>query len=327
VHENHANIVEVKNLCKYYPVDTGVFGRSGGLVVRALDDVSLTIKKGETLGIVGESGSGKTTLGETLLYLTPPTRGKVLLGGRDMSKLTRSQMRAARRKYQIVFQDPYSSLNPRMTVGSILMEPMLFHGIAKQANVAKKVGELLEMVGLKTHHASRYPHEFSGGQRQRIAIARALSVGPEFIVCDEPVSSLDVSVQAQILNLLSDLKKQLSLTYLFISHDLSVVRHMADRIGVMYLGKLVELSSENDLFTTPLHPYTMALLSAVPVPDVDLRDDYVPLLGDLPNPINPPAGCHFHPRCPRAMKICSKEPPELRDHGNGHYCACHLYDT
>ncbi len=319
-------LIEVKQLRQFFTVKK-TFNLRGKHedVLKAVDDVSLFIHKGETLGLVGESGCGKTTLGKTLLHLIPPTGGEVFYEGRSLEKMSREELRLMRLKMQIVFQDPYGSLNARMTVGDMLQEPMLYHKLCSKKESEERVQELFRIVGLRPFHAHRYPHEFSGGQRQRIAIARALSVNPSFIVCDEPVSALDVSVQSQILNLFADLKEQLNLTYLFISHDLSVVRHVSNRIGVMYLGKLVELAKEDDLYNNQMHPYTHALFDAMPVPRAGVRLKRAVLKGDLPSPINPPAGCRFHGRCPKCMDICTRKTPELIDMGNEHMVACHLY--
>src|SRR6478736_3057360 len=323
-------LVQVAGLRKYSPVRGGLFA---GVVnqVRAVEDVSFEIAQGETLGLVGESGCGKTTVGRLLLRLLEPTAGSVRFAGRDLSTLGRSELRQMRRRMQLVFQDPYSSLNPRRTVGDAIGEPLFVHGLAKGAEIDRKVSQLLERVGLPGSYRSRYPHEFSGGQRQRVCIARALSLEPELIVCDEAVSALDISIQAQILNLLGDLQDELGLTYLFVSHNLNVVRHVADRIAVMYLGKLVEVAAAGDLFSAPLHPYTRALLSANPVPDPDVPLRPVTLKGELPSPLEPPTGCRFHTRCPDVFEPCSRVVPEARlvrqaDNRNEHHVWCHLYD-
>lgn len=322
--ENKKVFLEIKDLIKYFDVKSGVFSTSYAKV-HAVDGVSLTIYKGESFGLVGESGCGKTTLGQTILRLTEPTSGKVILDGVDVAKLKGKELKSFRKKMQIIFQDPYSSLNPRLPVSQAICEPLIAHKLENAHSVNARILELLEMVGLKPYHAGRYPHEFSGGQRQRIAIARALSVNPQFIVCDEPVSALDVSIQAQVLNLLNKLKRELNLTYLFISHDLSVVRHMCDRVAIMYLGKIVEIAKADELFDNPKHPYTVALLSAVPVPEVNSKRKRILLEGDLPSPINPPSGCRFHERCPRAMEICKTQEPLLASVGKEHICACHLH--
>jgi oligopeptide/dipeptide ABC transporter ATP-binding protein len=323
-------LVEVSGLRKYFPVRGGVFG---GVVdqVRAVDDVSFTIKKGETLGLVGESGCGKTTVGRLLLRLLEPTAGSIRFAGQDLLTLDRKQLRRLRPRIQIIFQDPYSSLNPRRTVGDAIGEPLFVHGLLRGADLDRKVTGLLERVGLPGSYRSRYPHEFSGGQRQRVCIARALALGPELLVCDEAVSALDISIQAQILNLLSDLQDEYGLTYLFISHNLSVVRHLADRIAVMYLGKLVELADAESLFREPRHPYTRALLSANPVPDPDVPLAPILLSGEIPSPLHPPDGCRFHTRCPSVFEPCAALVPEQRllqgpSKAEAHAVWCHLYE-
>jgi len=319
-------LLEVEHLKKYFPIKRGVFSRTIGYV-KAVDDVSFKINKGETLGLVGESGCGKTTIGRSLLRLIEPTGGKVVFEGKDVTAMTQQQLKDVRKDMQIIFQDPYSSLNPRMTVGGMITEILKFHKIAEGKEAEKRVYELLEIVGLSKLHARRYPHEFSGGQRQRIGIARALSVEPKFIVCDEPVSALDVSIQSQIINLLQDLQNQLGLTYLFISHDLSVVEHLSDRVCVMYLGQLVEVADTKELYAHPMHPYTEALLSAVPVPDPKFAKKRIILTGDVPSPAKVPTGCYFHPRCPKIIKgECENIEPELSSVGqNTHFVKCLLY--
>ena len=320
-------LVELRNLKKYFPVRSGVFSRVSAWV-KAVDDVSCTIQARETFGLVGESGCGKTTLGRTLLRLIEPTDGGVFFQGQDFCQLPPAQVRQARQQMQMIFQDPYSSLNPRMTVGAIIGEALKVHGLAQGAALDRQVSALLERVGLTATYRSRYPHEFSGGQRQRIGIARALALEPRFIVCDEPVSALDVSIQAQILNLLQDLQNDLGLAYLFISHDLNVVEYIADRVAVMYLGKLVEVAPVDELFRNPQHPYTLALMSANPVPDPTVQTQRTVLTGDVPSPLNPPSGCAFHTRCPQAMERCKTIPPPQVRSGRGtaeHSVWCHLY--
>jgi oligopeptide transport system ATP-binding protein len=325
--QNDDILLEVKNLKMYFPVGGGFLSRKPVGYVKAVDDVSFTVKRGETLGLVGESGCGKTTTGRCILQLYKPTAGQVIFDGQDLTELNSKRMRAIRREMQVIFQDPYSSLNPRMTAGNIIGEPLIVHGLVSgKQEYREKVSELLTNVGLNPYMADRFPHEFSGGQRQRIGVARALSVSPSFIVADEPVSALDVSIQAQIINLLEDLQEQFNLTYLFIAHDLSVVRHISDRVGVMYLGHLVEMADRNEIYRNPLHPYTKALLSAVPIPDpvLDAARDRVMLSGEVPSPLNPPSGCVFHPRCPVANNECSRVFPELREVESKHDVACIL---
>ena len=307
-------LVEVNNLKMHFPVTSGLLFQREVAQVKAVDDISFSIQKGETLGLVGESGCGKTTAGRCILQLYKPTAGEVIFEGTDLTKLGGRQMRHMRRQMQIIFQDPFSSLNPRMTAGDIIGEPLVVHGLVKNGEQKReKVRELLENVGLHPYMADRFPHEFSGGQRQRIGVARALSVDPKLIVCDEPVSALDVSIQAQVINLLEDLQKQYDLTFLFIAHDLSVVRHISDRVAVMYLGKIVEIADRNEIYQNPLHPYTKALLSAVPIPDpvVDAQRERIILSGEVPSPLNPPRGCVFHPRCPNPTKECSEGSIEM----------------
>ena len=318
---NSQTLIEVQNLTKHFPVGAGLFG-VGEDVVRAVDGVSFTIRRGETFGLVGESGCGKSTTGRCILRLIEPTSGEVYFQGEDLLSIASNGLRRLRRDMQIIFQDPYSSLNPRMTVGQIVEEPLTIHRIADRGERRARAAELLRLVGLEPEHSSRYPHEFSGGQRQRIGIARALALNPKFIVCDEPVSALDVSVQAQVVNLLQDLQEQLGLTYLFISHGLSVVEHISNRVGIMYLGKLVETASSDEIFHNPLHPYTRALLSAIPVPDPERRRERLHLAGDVPTAIAPPSGCRFRTRCPIAEPRCAEEEPQLVEVSHDHFVAC-----
>ena len=315
-------ILKVENLKKYFPIKGGFFSKTIGNV-KAVDGVSLEVRKGETLGIVGESGCGKSTTGRAILQLLKPTGGKVYFKDQDLSKLSKKEMRALRPKMQLIFQDPYSSLNPRMTVGQIIGEALIDHKMATKENLRAKVLEVMDLCGLAEYQIDRFPHEFSGGQRQRIGIARALALDPEFIVADEPVSALDVSIQAQIINLLVKLQKEKGFSYMFISHDLSVVEHLCQRVGVMYLGSMVEHADKDELFDNPLHPYTKALLSAIPIPDPTIKRDRIILTGDIPSPANPPKGCKFHTRCPYATDKCKEEAPEYREIKEGHFVACH----
>jgi oligopeptide transport system ATP-binding protein len=320
-------LVRVEGLKMWFPITSGLFQRTVGHI-KAVDDVNFQVMRGETLGLVGESGCGKSTTGRAILQLYRPTAGHIYFGDEELTTMKGDALRKQRRRMQMIFQDPYASLNPRMTVGAIVGEPLEVHGIGSKKENRERVQELLRIVGLNPYFVNRYPHEFSGGQRQRIGVARALAVNPEFIVLDEPISALDVSIQAQVINLLEDLQAEFGLTYLFIAHDLSVVRHISDRIAVMYLGKIVELTDRNELYANPMHPYTQALLSAVPIPDPVIEEQRrrVILEGDVPSPANPPKGCNFSTRCPRVMDICREKDPEFKDHGNGHFVACYLYD-
>jgi len=316
-------LLDARHLVKYYPIRGGVMMKEIA-AVKAVDDVSLSIQKGETLGLVGESGCGKSTFGRAIMRLEEPTAGEVWYDGDNILTYDAEQIRALRKKMQIIFQDPFSSLNPRKPVASIVGEPLLIHGMNNRREREARVQELLQVVGLSKEHMRRYPHMFSGGQRQRIGVARALALNPKLVVCDEAVSALDVSIQAQVLNLLKDLQDEFSLTYLFISHDLHVVEHISDRVAVMYLGKIVEVADSRTIYGAPLHPYTQALLSASPMPDPTLKRKRILLKGDVPSPINPPAGCRFHTRCPYARDICSQNEPELKDVKDGHQAACHF---
>jgi oligopeptide transport system ATP-binding protein len=322
--DEQSPLLEIRHVKKYFPIRKGVLQREVARV-HAVDDVSFAVREGETLGLVGESGCGKSTLGRTIVRLLDPTDGQIVFRGRQIEGLGPRQLRPLRREMQMVFQDPYASLNPRKRVGTIISDPMRIHRLGNRAEQKTRVEELLETVGLSPEHYNRFPHEFSGGQRQRIGIARALALRPKLIIADEPVSALDVSIQSQMLNLLDDLQKEFRLTYIFIAHDLGVVRHVSDRIAVMYLGKLVELSPAEELYSRPIMPYTEALLSAVPIPDPDLarKRERIVLEGDVPSPINPPSGCRFHPRCRYATEVCKEIEPPLVDYGNGHLAACH----
>jgi len=319
-------LVQVEDLKMHFPITQGIVVQRQVGAVKAVDGISFFVREGETLGLVGESGCGKSTTGRCIVQLYRPTAGEVYFQGEDLTKIKGQKLRAMRRNMQMIFQDPYASLNPRMTVGNIIGEPIEIHKLVKgKKEREERVQELLRIVGLNPYMANRYPHEFSGGQRQRIGVARALAVEPSFIVCDEPISALDVSIQAQIINLLEELQEQFGLTYLFIAHDLSVVRHISNRVAVMYLGKLVELTTRKEVFENPLHPYSQALLSAVPIPDpvVEEKRKRIILTGDVPSPVNPPSGCRFRTRCPQAIDICKEQDPEFYDRGNGHWVACH----
>jgi oligopeptide transport system ATP-binding protein len=317
-------LLEVNGLKKYFPITGGIFGRKQG-EVKAVDDVSFFVRKGETLGIVGESGCGKSTTGRLLMRLIEASDGRILFEDKEITSMSKAELRRTRRDIQMVFQDPYASLNPRHSIQQILEEPLIVHGIGTKEERKKRVQEMLEVVGLSSYHARRYPHQFSGGQRQRIGIAKALMTKPKLIIADEPVSALDVSIQAQVLNLMKDIQNEFNLTYIFIAHDLGVVRHISDRVGVMYLGRLIELADSEELYENPLHPYTKALLSAVPIPDPDIQRETILIEGELPSPANPPSGCAFHTRCAQCMDICKTTRPVERNM-NGHFVACHLYE-
>ncbi|MBQ2259317.1 MAG: dipeptide ABC transporter ATP-binding protein [Spirochaetales bacterium] len=317
--------LELVDLKKYYPIKKGVLQKVVGHV-KAVDGVSFHINKGETFGLVGESGCGKSTIGKTIIRLTPPTAGQALYKGTDIFSLDKKSLRTLRPHVQMIFQDPYSSLNPKMPVGEIIGEAVREHGIVSDKDYREYVMNIMKICGLRPYHIDRYPHEFSGGQRQRICIARSIALNPDLVIADEPVSALDVSIQAQIINLMKDIQQRNGISYLFISHDLSVVEYISDVVGVMYLGSLVELAPKKELFKHPAHPYTQALLSAVPVPDPDVKMNRVLLQGDIPSPVNPPSGCKFHTRCPYAKPICSEVTPEFKEHAPGHKCACHLYN-
>lgn len=319
---NQESLLKVENITKEFPIYGGLFSKQVG-AVKAVQDISFEIHKGETLGLVGESGCGKSTLGRSLIRLIEPSSGKIFFKNKEITHASGTELRELRKKMQIIFQDPYASLNPRMTIGSILEEPLIIHNLYNSAKDRQdRVRELISLVGLRPEHLTRYPHEFSGGQRQRVGIARALAVNPELIICDEPVSALDVSIQAQVINLLMELQQKLGLTYIFIAHDLKVVEHVSHRVAVMYLGKIVELATSDELYKNPQHPYTKALLSAIPIPDPKPRTERIILTGDVPSPLNPPTGCQFHPRCPIADLNCSKQPPVLKSGDGQHYVSC-----
>ncbi|MDN4075961.1 ABC transporter ATP-binding protein [Fictibacillus terranigra] len=319
-----APLIEVKNIKKYFPYKKGLFGKKG--FVKAVDGVSFSVNKGETFGLVGESGCGKSTTGRMIMNLLEPTEGAIIFEGHDLGSLNENEVRDLRKDFQMIFQDPYASLNPRMRVKEIIAEPLVIHGLLNGKQREKRVHELLEVVGLSSYHGERYPHEFSGGQRQRIGIARALAVNPKLIIADEPVSALDVSIQSQILNLLQDLQEEFGLTYVFIAHDLSVVEHISSRIGVMYLGRMVELADKDSLYEEPLHPYTQSLISAVPIPNPRIKRERIVLQGDIPSPSNPPSGCTFHTRCPFVTDLCKSQIPAFKETRPGHFTACHLYN-
>ena len=317
------SLLEVKNLKKYFPIKTGFLSRTTGQV-KAVDGINFTLKRGETLGLVGESGCGKTTAGRSILRLIEPTAGQITFNDQNLLELEREELRKVRASLQIIFQDPFSSLDPRMNVGRIIAEPIRNHLKVSRKEIRDRVAYLMERVGLHPEQIGRYPHEFSGGQRQRIGIARALALNPLAIICDEPVSALDVSIQAQVINLLAQLQEEMNLSYLFIAQDLSVVEHISDRVAVMYLGRIVELATDRELYQNPLHPYSQALLAAVPIPDPEIQRKKIVLQGDVPSPINPPSGCSFHTRCPECIEVCSQQEPTLQDMGDGHWVACHL---
>lgn len=321
--EQKAPLLEVKNLKKWFPSSKSPFSGKKQYV-KAVDGVSFTLHYGETLGIVGESGCGKSTMGRSVLRLLEPTSGQILFEGKNFTALNKKELRKSRSEFQIIFQDPYASLDPRMTIGDIIAEPLDIQLKLPEKERMERVLKMMERVGLNTRYVNRYPHEFSGGQRQRIGIARAMILNPKVVVCDEPVSALDVSIQAQVINLLKDMQKEMGMAYIFISHDFSVIKHISDRVAVMYLGRVMEIADKNDLYKHPMHPYTVALLSAIPVPDRKHKKEKIVLEGDLPSPVNPPSGCVFHTRCPRAQEICKTQVPQQKDYGNGHCCACHF---